>query len=340
MEDKKVSVVVPIYNVEKYLNKCIDTIVHQTYKNLEIILVDDGSKDKSGLLCNQWADKDSRIKVIHKENGGLSSARNAGMENASGDYIMFEDSDDWLEPELIEHSIECIQKDEADIVIFGYRKVDEMENSIGEFIFGKGVLTKEQLAKQLHTRILEMSFGYAWNKLYNFQTIKDSGLQFDSTIIDREDLVFNMQLLSCVNKVNYLDFIGYNYLQRNTSLLHNSDLGRLNNIETFCQKMSDIDLKDEEMKRKVYNMNVLHYLSDCMIKNILWNDELSKRQKKEWIKKIIEKCPDVDKLYNDKDNPRHLRILYKTIKNDNPKYFYLYVLLSTLKERFLGRIKK
>lgn len=333
MEYKKVSVVVPIYNVEKYLNKCIDTIVDQTYKNLEIILVDDGSKDNSGLLCDQWAEKDSRIKVIHKENGGLSSARNVGMENATGDYIMFEDSDDWLEPELIERSIECIQKDESDIVIFGYRKVDEMENDIGEFTFGKKVLTREQLTKQLHTRILEMSFGYAWNKLYNFQTIKDSGLRFDSTIIDREDLAFNMQLLSCVNKVNYLDFIGYNYLQRNTSLLHNSDLGRLNNIETFCQKMSDIDLEDEGMKRKVYNMNVLHYLSDCMIKNILWNDELSKRQKKEWIKKIIQKCPEVDKLYYDKDNPRHLNILYKTIKNSNPQYFYLYVQISDLKRK-------
>ncbi|OUQ56652.1 hypothetical protein B5E58_10530, partial [Tyzzerella sp. An114] len=97
MENKKISVIVPIYNVEKYLNRCVDSIINQTYKNLEIILVDDGSPDNCGKICDEYAKKDNRIKVVHKENGGVSSARNVGLNIATGDYIGFVDGDDWID---------------------------------------------------------------------------------------------------------------------------------------------------------------------------------------------------------------------------------------------------
>ncbi len=102
MIEKKVSVIVPIYNAEKYLNKCLESIIGQTYKNLEIILVDDGSSDNSPTICDAWAQIDSRIRVIHKKNGGVSSARNAGIDLAQGDYIGFVDADDWIEPNMYE----------------------------------------------------------------------------------------------------------------------------------------------------------------------------------------------------------------------------------------------
>ena len=98
----KISVIVPVYKVEKYLDKCVESIVNQTYKNLEIILVDDGSPDNCPAMCDEWAEKDERIRVIHKENGGLADARNAGMDIATGDYIGFVDSDDWIEPNMYE----------------------------------------------------------------------------------------------------------------------------------------------------------------------------------------------------------------------------------------------
>ncbi|MCH5320896.1 MAG: glycosyltransferase, partial [Eubacterium sp.] len=97
MNSQKVSIIVPVYNVEKYLNRCVESIVKQTYTNLEIILVDDGSPDNCPAMCDAWAERDSRIKVIHKENGGVSSARNIGIDNADGDYISFVDSDDYVE---------------------------------------------------------------------------------------------------------------------------------------------------------------------------------------------------------------------------------------------------
>ena len=101
MEDL-ISVIVPVYNVEKYLNKCIDSIINQTYKNLEIILVDDGSQDSSGKICDEYTKKDNRIKVIHKENGGVSSARNIGLNNATGEWIAFIDADDWVDEEYLQ----------------------------------------------------------------------------------------------------------------------------------------------------------------------------------------------------------------------------------------------
>ena len=102
MSNPLISIIVPVYNVEEFLPKCIDSILAQTYENLEIILVEDGTKDNSGQICDAYAEKDSRIKVIHKENGGLSSARNAGMDVARGEYFGFVDSDDWIEPETYE----------------------------------------------------------------------------------------------------------------------------------------------------------------------------------------------------------------------------------------------
>lgn len=339
MEDKKVSVVVPIYNVEDYLDKCVESIVNQTYKNLEIILVDDGAKDNSGYLCDQWAKKDDRVKVVHKENGGLSSARNAGMDVATGEYIMFEDSDDWLELELIEKCVDRITKDSSQLVIFGYKKVDEQGNNLGEFTFGNNTISKEEMAEQLFHRIVEMSFGYAWNKLYDFDILKKSGLRNDSSIIDREDLVFNMQMLSYWDSISYLEFAGYNYLQRSTSLLHNSNLTRLKNIKPFCEKMHDIKFGNSESERKVYNMNVLHYLSDCIIKNVLWNDDLSKVEKINWMKDIIKDCPHKEALYDDSDNPRHLRTLYKTISTENAKYFCRYVWLSDFRKKLTDLVK-
>ena len=118
-QDILVSVIVPVYNVEEYLGRCVDSILSQTYRNLEVILVDDGAKDNSGAICDSYAQKDSRVRVIHKENGGLSSARNAGIDIASGDYLEFVDSDDWLEPDAVESMIQQALTHQVDLVLGG-----------------------------------------------------------------------------------------------------------------------------------------------------------------------------------------------------------------------------
>ena len=128
--DSLISVIVPIYNVEKYLQKCVDSIINQTYKNLEIILVDDGSPDNCPKMCDDYAEKDSRIKVVHKENGGLSDARNVGMEVATGEYVSFIDSDDYISLDFYETLLETIVDNDSDVVECGVVKFYENEKFI------------------------------------------------------------------------------------------------------------------------------------------------------------------------------------------------------------------
>ena len=123
-QETMLSVIIPVYNVEEYLAKCVDSILNQSYTNLEVILVNDGSKDSSGSICDAFAQKDSRVRVIHKENGGLSSARNAGIEAAKGEYITFVDSDDWIEADAYAHLLELMQRYQVKLVCGGNYDVD------------------------------------------------------------------------------------------------------------------------------------------------------------------------------------------------------------------------
>lgn len=168
MEKKPlISVIVPVYNVEEYLPRCVDSILAQTYENLEVILVDDGTKDNAGLLCDQYAQKDARIKVIHKTNGGLSSARNAGIDIAKGDYLAFVDSDDWIEPDAYEVMMAAAQKYDVKLVCAGRY---DMDSEQGEKIPG---LCPEKEEVIRGTELVRRMFTWnhidsaAWDKLYH-----------------------------------------------------------------------------------------------------------------------------------------------------------------------------
>lgn len=128
MEDKLITIIIPVYNVEKYLRECIDSVIAQTYKNLEIILVDDGSIDKSGEICDEYSKKDSRIRVIHKKNGGLSDARNVALDIAKGEYIGFIDSDDYIEKDMFETLYKLAEKYHAEISSISFYKI--LENKV------------------------------------------------------------------------------------------------------------------------------------------------------------------------------------------------------------------
>ena len=171
---EKISVIFPIYNVEKYLKKSIESVRNQTYENLEIILVDDGSTDNSGKICDKIAKSDERVKVIHKQNGGLATARNTGYQESTGTYLMYIDSDDIVKKDVVKNCVEAIEKEDSDVVIFGYEKVDETGNIIETCKWKKATYTNEQMLEKLYNSILEMSFGYAWNKLYRKSIIDES----------------------------------------------------------------------------------------------------------------------------------------------------------------------
>mgnify|MGYP001134671270 FL=1 len=206
----KISVIVPVYKTEGLLDRCVESIVGQTYKNLEIILVDDGSPDNCPAMCDEWAEKDSRIRVIHKENGGVSSARNAALDIATGDYIGFVDSDDWIEPEMYSSLIQKISESGKNIALCSYYAVEIS----GERYECRCVVDKEVLDKDDYFRFIVLggAGGYIWNRLYDADILKE--VRFDEDIWYSEDLLFNFKTAQKSNGAAILDKIEYNYVQK------------------------------------------------------------------------------------------------------------------------------
>lgn len=242
MKKELISVVVPVYNVEKYLNRCIKSIIGQTYKNLEIILVDDGSPDKCPELCEEWKQKDERIKVIHKENAGLGMARNTGIENANGKYVFFCDSDDYISLETIEKAYESAEKHNSDIVMFGLCSVDSngtisnayipktdkeeySGSEILDFILPNMIASDPITGKQYD---LNMS---ASGSLFSLDLIKYCGWRFASEReVISEDFYSLLELYRYVRRVSIVKEALYYYCVNGNSLSHTYSEGRLNRI--------------------------------------------------------------------------------------------------------------
>ncbi len=209
-----ITVIIPVYNVERYLRKCLDSIINQTYQELEIIVVDDGSKDSSGNICDEYASKDSRIKVIHKKNGGLSSARNAGLEIATGDYVMFVDSDDFVEPDFCKIPLELALAKEADIVSFGFNKITKEGNVATIKTNSPRYILPEEGIKEL-ILVKDHIYNFAWNKLYKLSLFNGIRYPFGKTY---EDQATTYLLFDKANKIYVDDALLYNYIFRSDSI--------------------------------------------------------------------------------------------------------------------------
>lgn len=246
-EPYRISVIVPIYNVEKYLDRCVKTIVNQTYQNLEIILVDDGSPDRCPEMCNTWAEKDSRITVIHKENGGLSDARNAGVAVATGEYIGFVDSDDWIAPEMYERLYAAMQRDSSDIAACSVEMVWE-DNSPTKMLTQEINCVLDRLdaqAELLSERKLKQP---VWYKLYRRSIIKD--ILFEKGKY-HEDVFWSYRAIGAANKVSIIDYVGYFYWQRVGSIMGEGySLKRLDALEAHCKRYEYFRSHSPELESK------------------------------------------------------------------------------------------
>lgn len=234
-----VSVIIPVYNVEKYLNKCIESVVQQTYENLEVILVDDGSTDNSGNLCDEWSQKDSRIKVIHKENGGLSSARNKGNSVSSGDYIFYLDSDDYISKECIGILVQMCNEHNSQISITKMMYVTENTNQeveTQEMVITRLLNSEEAIEASLYQELFSCC---APAKLYKREIIED--VEFPVGRLS-EDLATCHLFLNKAKKITFTNSVGYYYRQHVDSIMHVFNPKRIdalewsNKIEKFCEK--------------------------------------------------------------------------------------------------------
>lgn len=305
MDNPLISIIIPVYNVEKYLAKCVESVINQTYKKIQIILIDDGSTDNSGKICDDFKLKDNRIEVIHKKNGGLSDARNAGLKIVKGDYIGFIDSDDYIEKDMYETLLCLLIENNADISIVSF------------FEYENGMFTKMEYTNELikmnsldgikHILMDKKIPNYAWNKLFKKNIFNDIifpvGRKF-------EDISITYKLFENANNIVFKDVAKYYYIRRDDSItktknydnykdyvdilmeryryLENkyahkiqpyNDYGLINNMLWYYTVLCSFDIKELESK--------FAYIYDTLIKIIDSNIEFLKNNLNEYNMKIL-----------------------------------------------------
>ena len=275
-----ISIIVPVYNVENYLKECVDSILKQTYDNIEVIIVDDGSTDNSGKICDEYAKLDARVKVIHKKNGGLADARNTGLRYVTGNFVGFVDSDDFIEKDMYDFLYKKIKEFNADIAVcssydyygdFGkHNKIDNIKIECDN-------------KKAYEIMVTPKYFGCGvWNKLYKRKIIE--GIEFPYGRINGEDFIWISKVLLNTNKVYYESIPKYYYRYRKDSLSRKKELG-MGLVESIKEFMDMIENNDNEMYKLTVNTYVLacfQIYNNCIkLKN---NNE-----KKSWAKEEIKK---------------------------------------------------
>jgi len=240
-----VSIIVPIYNVEAYLERCIHSLINQTLQDIEIILVNDGSKDKCGEICEKYAKIDSRIKIIHKPNGGLSSARNSGLDIANGEFIGFIDADDWVEKRMFEVLVNNATKNGSDIVVCNYRSVycpEKNQPSKASLALDDGLIEVDKLGLSRYILDYFLPFKHAycvWNKLYKNDLIKTHNIRFEpNQEIYAEDILFNLYYSCHTKLISTTPEVFVNYFRHSNSLssFPNTLLSRLTRMVKRFEK--------------------------------------------------------------------------------------------------------
>lgn len=249
----KLSIIVPVYNMEKYLEKSLPSFLNQSEKDIEIILVDDGSKDESYNICKQFADKDNRIKIIRKENAGVSEARNTGIDNASADYVMFADPDDWMEPNCCELMLEEQNRTHADLVLADVIVVRN-DTPVTWHIFSEEFTTSDPLfLKQYQKTCIGYSYnpkpgvkwktpglGSPWNKLFKRSIIVDNNLRFDPYVKGiYDDNLFTLHYLRYAKTMSYIQKPVYNYLLLTGSITRSYKANSLDISERIYKRIND-----------------------------------------------------------------------------------------------------
>ena len=248
----KISVIVPVYNTEMYLHRCIDSILSQTFTDFELLLIDDGSKDSSGTICDEYAAKDSRVRVFHKENGGVSSARNLGLDNAKGDWITFVDADDYMFPDMLVTMLSVLELKKSDIVICGttetgggfWKPKADKDYSIEDL--------KNDFVSLLHTELLSPP----WCKIYSRDKIGD--IRFNDDVSFGEDLMFNIQYLATCENISFIEYSPFYHEKGNdVSLVVKFNRNRLLDIEKVWVVVDDFSADKSGLYKK--------YLRDIVV---------------------------------------------------------------------------
>lgn len=262
-----ISVIIPVYNTKNYLRRCLDSVSKQTYSNLEIICIDDGSSDGSQIIVDEFAGRDARFKVLHKQNEGESSARNAGLRMATGDYWTFVDCDDWLEKNMYEELVDKIRKYHVDLVASAWYKDDACDSIKIENVLSvpKTVFDKETLLMYVYKRDYYRGFSYMWNKLYRRELFFDNEgklILFPEDLELGGDVYYLARLVLNTNTAVYVDTAFYHYIQRETSGGHTQNLKkRMDWLEAYKRVITYIEVNAIETEAILWIKRFLGYHS-------------------------------------------------------------------------------
>ena len=262
----KVSIIIPVYNAEKQLERCIESVLKQDYTDFELLLINDGSSDKSGDICERYATSDARIRVVHKENTGVSDSRNLGISMAKGEFLQFLDSDDWITPDATGLLVRMAQENDCEMVIADfYRVIGERLSQKGK-IHEDGILTREEFALEMMENPADFYYGVLWNKLYRRRLIMENGLCMNKDISWCEDFIFNMEYIRHVKKVYALHVPIYYYVKTPGSLVSQgtsiSKTIRMKKMVFKCYKEFYQDVFKEEDYEKI-RLQVYRFLVDA-----------------------------------------------------------------------------
>ncbi len=275
-EKALISVIIPVYKVEKYVERCIQSVINQTYENLQIILVDDGSPDNCGKICDEYAKKDHRIEVIHKSNGGLSDARNKGLEIAKGEYIGFVDSDDYIEADMYEVLYNLLKQYNADVSICNFYTVSQGKISIKNADNGINEYNRIEILKEI---LLDRNIqSYAWNKLYKKELFDEIKYPIGKKY---EDIGTTFFLLEKCNKVVVTGKSEYYYINRQDSIVNNvTETTITDYIELIMQRYDYIEENIKELSS--YNKDYLKRILKTAEKDIKSLNEVGDYTKKKY----------------------------------------------------------
>jgi len=272
-KDKLISIIVPIYKVEKYLKKCIESILKQTYKNIEIILVDDGSPDNCGKICDYYKQMDKRIKVIHKNNGGLSEARNYGIREARGDYLLFVDSDDFIAENICEILINNINKYSADMAICNFYYVFENKKAIKNEMSSKKdvqVLEKENIIREYFLNY-SVDLNVAWNKLYKKDIFKGKNAILFPVGKLHEDTYIMYKIYYNLNKLVRINKPLYYYRQRNDSIISSFSIKNVEDIMGYIKDYYIFSKNVDEDLRQMIQIECIKQYIGCIRRSMKAN---------------------------------------------------------------------
>lgn len=269
---RRISVIIPVYNTEKYLDRCIKSIVEQSYDDWEIILVDDGSTDESAKICDKYAGIFDTISVLHKENGGVSSARNIGLEKALGEYVCFVDGDDWISSHMLEYLLMAIEEDQSDMAMCRIKLMESYESeNVQEY---SKVKKYTQNSKQYFVDNFLNHGNSCCAKLFRREQLKN--LRFQEGLTIGEDMLFLLNARKRFNKVSVLDFPGYYYLQLPTSAMNKAFKPSFMD-EVYCWQKALIEVKDDDKEITIKVQSIIIIAAYNVLSKIAKSDVKEKK---------------------------------------------------------------